>query len=191
MALRTPTFTQQLKRVYLKPSPIPVRVKTIRGTRFRHYPTRSGQQIFDYDIMREFDNGRLGFKDMILNRLSNDKDNVLELNFFYVNDEVQADESVSKCAILIYFDAQDVTWKVITMGPENSLDTVKYYKLVNTQALEEVDREGNRVLGRGGVVLYSMYFDMETGTWEDLPPLDESELPAQYDTAVSTFRVRI
>ena len=76
------------------------------------------------------------------------------------------------------------------MGPENSLDTVKYYKLVNTMELQEVNREGNDV--RDSIIkLAKKYFDMETGTWEDLPPLAESELPAQYDTAVSTFRVRI
>lgn len=189
MPTEDPTFAEQLKRVYPKPSHIPVRVKTIRGTHFRHYPTRSGQQIFDFDIMREFDDGRFGLASTILDVLPNAKDSVLELNFFYVHDQLK-NGSVSKCAILIYFDARDVTWKVITMGPEKSRDTMKYYKLESTQVLREVDSEGNELRGKL-VLLYREYFDMETGTWEDLPPLTSGEVAAQYDTTVSNFRVRI
>ena len=172
------TFSQQLKRVYPAPSHIPVRVKMADNTFFRHYPTMSGQPIFDYDSNREFD---VTFRRGLQGILPIARNNVLQLNFFYTQ---------NKCAILIYFDATDVTWKVITAHKESSSLTMKYYRLYNTMCLQEVDRAGKDIRG-SVVILYDMYFDMELANWTDMPDLAAGDKATNYDTTVSTFRVKL
>ena len=179
-------LARQLKRVYPKPSHIPVRVRMVQSTTFSHYPTTTGQTNFDFDA-KKF---RAGFVADLPDNLKTGGNKTLDLSFFYIDKELaRANNDQLQCAILIYFDATSAAWKVITVRRGTSEDTMKYYKLVNTNLLQEVDSQGNEL--DDSIVLLGMYFDMETGTWEDLPALAAGEKPAQYDTTVSTFRVRI